>query len=252
MTKKAINLLRYVFWGFVLDVLLRFVYSSAMQYYPDIAEQFDAWTLCGLGYALPCLFHVKYLAIYGLAKALAQFDGIELPPPPECVTRIHSSTTLWRTFDRGLHLWLTNYIYKPLVGNQWTMFRRSVAAAVCFGCVCLWHGFNLAVVTWCALNFVCIVVEMVGGVIEQRTIKSWSRDNRIRMKCLVAAPWFAIMIISNIFFLSNWELGCVFVQRTLLTMPTALVVTAIMFCGCRTSIRWSEASREKAACTAGL
>jgi len=103
----AANLLRYVFWGFVLEILLHFVYSSSMQYYPEVAENLDGWTLCGLGYALPVLFHIKYLAIYGIANSLAALDNVKLPPPPECVSRIHSNTHLWRTFDRGLHLWLT-------------------------------------------------------------------------------------------------------------------------------------------------
>lgn len=101
------SLLRYVFWGFVLEVCLHFIYSSAFQYSPETASKFGTWTLAGLGYALPCVFHLKYLTIYGLAKALAEIDGILLPPPPKCVTRIHLCTHLWREFDRGLHLWLT-------------------------------------------------------------------------------------------------------------------------------------------------
>lgn len=110
---------RYMFWAFVLELSLHYIYCSAVQYYPEVAERFDGWTLCGLGYALPCLFHLKYLVIYGFVQVLGQADGIDLPPPPKCITRIHSSTYLWRTFDRGLHLWLSRYHLLLLISHRY-------------------------------------------------------------------------------------------------------------------------------------
>jgi D-alanyl-lipoteichoic acid acyltransferase DltB (MBOAT superfamily) len=103
----AKQLIRYAFWTLILEVMLHFVYSSSIQYYPEISDMFDIWTLCGLGFALPLIFFIKYFIIYGSVAAIAMIDGFHLPPPPKCISRIHSCSYLWRTFDRGLHLWLT-------------------------------------------------------------------------------------------------------------------------------------------------
>lgn len=97
---------KYCIWIFVFEVSLHYLYTTALQYYPTLLYPLDAWTLSGFGYSLPCLFFVKYFIIYGLANTLAELDQMQIPGPPKCVTRIHSSSLLWRYFDRGLYFWL--------------------------------------------------------------------------------------------------------------------------------------------------
>lgn len=104
-----IKLARFIFWAIIYEIMIHFLYSSSVQYHPTLTGHFDSWTLCGLGYCLPCLFHVKYFVLYGFAWALSDMDAIEIPRPPKCVTRIHLSSWMWRYFDRGLHLWLSKY-----------------------------------------------------------------------------------------------------------------------------------------------
>ncbi|XP_074600317.1 protein-cysteine N-palmitoyltransferase Rasp isoform X2 [Brevipalpus obovatus] len=149
-------------YAILYEVLTHYLFSSAVQFYPELTNMFDSWTLCGLGYCLPVLFHIKYYVLYGTAKALAEFDEIKIPPPPKCVSRIHSSTYLWRHFDRGLHLWLSRYFYKPIVLKYPSLFMNVLATFVSFFCVCLWHGMDKTIIAWCCLNFFCVVFEKVG------------------------------------------------------------------------------------------
>ena len=100
------SILKYIFWIFVLEICLHYFYTTALQYYPSLLYSLDAWTLTGFGYSLPCLFYIKYFIIYGLAHTFAKLDQIQIPTQPKCVTRIHSSSLLWRYFDRGLYVWL--------------------------------------------------------------------------------------------------------------------------------------------------
>jgi hypothetical protein len=54
-----------------------------------------------------------------------------------------------------------------------------------------------------------------------------------RLAKLVSAPFFAIMIISNIYFLSNIETGNYFFKRMLFVGPTPLLpLLVVMYCGC--------------------
>jgi len=106
LIESLILFLRYLGWTLVFELFLHYLYPSSIQYYPFLCDKFDSWSLCGFGYSLSCLFHLKYFILYGTAGALAKMDGINLPLPPKCVTRMHLSSYLWRYFDRGLHLWL--------------------------------------------------------------------------------------------------------------------------------------------------
>lgn len=102
-----VKLTRFLFWAIIYEIMVHFLYSSSVQYHPKLTIYLDTWALCGLGYCLPCLFHVKYFVLYGFAWAMADLEGIQMPSPPKCVTRIHLSSWMWRYFDPGLHLWLT-------------------------------------------------------------------------------------------------------------------------------------------------
>ena len=64
-----------------------------------------------------------------------------------------------------------------------------------------------------------------------------SAENRTRLNALVSAPFFATMIISNIYFLSSVEVGSFFFSRMMFKWPVpALPLLAIMYCGCYYSI----------------
>ncbi|RWS15907.1 protein-cysteine N-palmitoyltransferase HHAT-like protein, partial [Dinothrombium tinctorium] len=170
MRRSLLNIARYLFWALILDMLLHFVYSSSVYYNFHILSSFNAWELSGFGYALPCLFYLKYLVIYGFVGAIAAADGISMPSPPKCITRIHLCSYLWRHFDRGLHLWLLKYFYKPVINGQWTFLRRVFGTAVCFACVGLWHGIDTAIIVWCLLSFMGVIIENFGSILEDLNI----------------------------------------------------------------------------------
>lgn len=78
------------------EIMLHFLYSSCIQYYPDVAQEFDSWSWCGLAYSLSVMFYLKYFIIYSMAGSISSFENIELPPPPKCISCIHLSSYLWR------------------------------------------------------------------------------------------------------------------------------------------------------------
>ncbi|CAG2164662.1 unnamed protein product [Oppiella nova] len=236
------QLLRFTFWSFVFELMLHLVFSQSIQFYPELTQMLSVWSLCGLGFALPLMFFVKYFIIYGSVATIAAIDGFRMPVPPKCISRIHSCVYLWRTFDRGLHLWLTNYFYKPIIGTQWNPMRKVFAGFVCFLCICLWHGMDRAVVVWTSLNFFGVSAEIIAKSIHSSNHWSFvtsnlSSEGNTRLNALIACPFFAIAYASNIFFLSNWDVGYYFVKTLLLSFPTPLLPTLlVMYFGCHVSI----------------
>ncbi|CAG2118855.1 unnamed protein product, partial [Medioppia subpectinata] len=228
------QVLRFTFWSFVFELMLHLVFSTSIQFYPELTQMLSIWSLCGLGFALPLMFFVKYFIIYGSVATIAAIDGFEMPAPPKCISRIHSCVYLWRTFDRGLHLWLTNYFYKPIIGSQWNPMRKVFAGFVCFLCIALWHGMDRAVVIWTSLNFFGVSAEIIAKSVQSSNVWITSVQCKLsdtaneRLNALIASPFFAIAYVSNIFFLSNWEVGYQFVQQILFTFPTPLLPTLLI------------------------
>lgn len=139
------------------------------------------------------------------------------------------------------------------------------AAALSFGCVCLWHGLDMAIIAWCIMNFMGISIEMLAHMFDKRYSHHYqvscyaskrtvslivlilqpyvSESGESILRAAAAAPFFAIMIISNIYFLSNWELGCLFLKRIIFTLQRPFWATMlVMFTGCRVSMYFMDKS----------
>lgn len=243
-----IQLLRYIFAYIIVEFLLHFLYSSAMQFYPGFLYGLNSWTLCGLGYSLPVLFYLKYVVIYGLAGLFAQVEQFNFPPPPKCISRIHLSSYQWRYFDRGLHLWLSEYIYYPIVGlGKKKIIFKVFGCFLCFAFVCIWHGMGKSICIWSILSFLGVILEKFSYQISSKIFQKIEVTNPLVYKFIRAffgTFAFMLMCISCMFFLSNYEVGMYFVNKIIFGYPVPFIPTfIIMFCGCQVSIdvqNWEE------------
>ena len=261
VTNLMMKITKLVFYTLFLEILLHLIHTQALStlFFPSsssgvisVGKGMTGWTFCGLGYTLTCLFYLKYYILYGAAQSLSRFNDINLPDPPQCVSRTCQSTILWRTFDRGLYSWLVQYFYRPIVsfaGDDRTLWsnkqycdkisfpekmflkiKQIAASFLCFACVCLWHRGIDHIIVWCCINLASVVIERFLN-------DSDFMKRHMAMKSVVSAPLFAIMIISNIFFLSNYHLGEEFIRRIFLSPSFSLFVPLmfIMFAGCYVS-----------------
>ena len=252
--------LKLVFYTLLLETLVHLIHTHALTLMTSsnvdgrpstsIWSRMTGWTFCGLGYTLTCLFYLKYFILYGFSECLSYTNGISLPQPPQCVSHTCQSTSLWRNFDRGLYSWLIHYFYRPILSfdrnNLWTKdmslpqliflkVKQIAGAFVSFSVVCLFHRGIDHIIVWCFINFASVVVERL---INESDFLS----KRIGLKSLISAPLFAIMIISNIFFLSNYHLGKAFVDRIFLhpSIDLFIPVMTVMFAGCYVSFHLEE------------
>ncbi|KAK8767306.1 hypothetical protein V5799_005911 [Amblyomma americanum] len=229
---------------FLLEALLHWFYSSALAYYPDLVEEMDDPSLLGLGICLTVLFFLKYRILYGLGSSVAGLEGLDLPAPPKCVSRIHLCSYLWRHFDRGLYVWIQRYIYRPIAAHGgWSLKHRLMGAAASFAFVCTWHGMDRAVVVWCTLNFLGISTELLTGLVRKQETwqsieKAYFTGAQLQfLRAAVSTPHFLFSMFSCMFFLSNVDIGLIFLRRVIFGYPVPLVPTLlVMYCGCHVSI----------------
>lgn len=238
------QVVRYCLWTAVTDISLYFFYQQALTLHPDLVSKLSLWALCGMGYAMGQFFQLKYVVMYGWSSFLAKLDGVDAPPHPKCIGRIHLYSDMWRYFDHGLYLFMQRYIYRPVLGLQTGLLQRLLSSAVCFSFVYVWHGTLDFVMIWSAMNFAGITAEGVARAVGRNpTYRAWeqawlSPQMARRLHALLAAPLLMMSSLSNFYFFTGVQVGHIFVRRVVveswpLGCPT---VVFFLYCCSQTSI----------------
>lgn len=100
------DITKVFFWFLILELSNHFLYFVNIRYSPQILDQFNIISLFGYGCLIGQHFHVKYVVLYGFSCAFAKLDGMETPPRPICIARVHKYSDMWKHFDSGLHEFL--------------------------------------------------------------------------------------------------------------------------------------------------
>ncbi|XP_071579104.1 protein-cysteine N-palmitoyltransferase HHAT isoform X2 [Temnothorax nylanderi] len=239
-----LNLVRYMFWLYVTELLLHFIYINAIQYHSQVVQNLNSWALYGLGYCMGQFFLNKYVVIYGTCSSLCYLDNIKAPSQPKCIARIHLYSDMWKHFDRGLYKFLIRYIYVPIQKSQkYRYFGKLFASFSCFTFVFIWHGIQMNIFIWTLLNFIGIVIEDIGVSIgkskQYHKIQNMylSSRNTKRLHCMLASPLLAISAISNFYFLGGREIGNIFTENILYGSWKSLsILLFFLYCCCHVSV----------------
>nr|XP_034190018.1 protein-cysteine N-palmitoyltransferase Rasp isoform X1 [Osmia lignaria] len=212
------RIIKYIFWIEFTNLCLHFLYFNVMQYHPEVVEIVNPWALYGLGYCMGQFFLMKYVVVYGLNHTLCAIDNIKAPSQPKCIARIHLYSDMWKYFDKGLYKFLIRYIYVPLLKSN---YNKLFASFLCFTFVFVWHGMQINIFIWAALNFIGLNIESVMKSFGRQKYylsikkKYLSQINARRFDCILASPLLAVSVISNFYFFAGEEIGNIYVYRLL-------------------------------------
>ncbi|XP_067205937.1 protein-cysteine N-palmitoyltransferase HHAT isoform X2 [Linepithema humile] len=238
----TINLIRYMFWLYLTELLLHFIYVNAVQYHPQVVRNLNPWALYGFGYCMGQFFLNKYVVIYGTCSTLCNLDDMKAPPQPKCIARIYLYSDMWKYFDRGLYKFLVKYIYIPTRRSDGG-FGKLFSSFLCFTFVLIWHGMQTSIFIWALLNFIGVTIEDIGVSISkteqyhkiQNTYLS-SRNSK-RLHCILASPLLAMSAISNFYFFGGQEIGNIFLRNVLYGSWKALFILLLfLYCACQVSL----------------
>ncbi|KAH0563937.1 protein-cysteine N-palmitoyltransferase Rasp-like [Cotesia glomerata] len=212
------NLLRYTFWLLVTELMMHFLYTSALKSYPERVGALNAWAFYGFGYSMGQYFCNKYIVVYGLAGEFSRADDIDAPPPPKCIGRVHLYSEMWKHFDRGLYQFLVKYIYGPIAQYNFPL-KKFFASFLTFSFIYVWHGLAQYVFIWSLLNFIGITIESIARYIGTSSVYNYylnkylSPKNARRFHCLIASPLLSMSAISNFYFFGGMAIGNLFTFR---------------------------------------
>ena len=212
-------------------------YQASLKYYTAILNDFDAWTLSGLGFATGSFFHLKYVIFYGIPGVFAKEDGISnAPDHPKCIARIHLYSDMWRYFDVGLYDFLKHHMYVPLTKTlPKGMVCKFLSSGIVFTFIYLWHGVVNSVMYWSLYNFFSVTMEAIGkGIGSHPTYQSLENSiltpqGKRRFHAILGAPLFTCSVIANYFFLLGITPATLIFKRTFSSDSWSTVTPVVMF-----------------------
>ncbi|KAL0110442.1 hypothetical protein PUN28_013809 [Cardiocondyla obscurior] len=238
----TLQLVRYMFWLYLTELILHFIYINAMQYHLQVVQNLNSWALYGLGYCMGQFFFNKYFVIYGTCSNLCYLDNIKAPSQPKCIARVHLYSDMWKYFDRGLYKFLIRYIYVPIQTSK-GYIGKLFASFLCFTFIFIWHGIQINIFIWTLLNYIGIVIEdisiAIGKSKQYRKMQNTylSSRNTKRLHCMLASPLLAMSAISNFYFLGGQEIGNIFIQNMLHgSWKSLFILLFFLYCCCQVSL----------------
>lgn len=91
---------------------------------------------------------------------------------------------------------------------------------ITFAFIYVWHGYFLAILAWSALNVLGILLEQASKAFQRSSgYQRWvthrvSSNNVLRIEAILGTHLLILAVISNFFFLANYEVGVLFLRRT--------------------------------------
>jgi len=171
-------------------------------------------------------FSNKYMVMYGLPATFSTSIGRFCPGGPHNVSTRSTFRDMWQLFDKGLHLFLKNFVYLPIVSSTGSALLGSILS---FFTVFYWHGANETCAYWALNNWLGVSVERQLYLYSKHTELTWPKS---RLILLGQAVLFGLLINSNVIYLFEWEVTLRLVQRLYLeNLYFTLYAHLVLYCG---------------------
>eukprot|EP00057_Strongylocentrotus_purpuratus_P031532 XP_784908.3 PREDICTED: protein-cysteine N-palmitoyltransferase HHAT [Strongylocentrotus purpuratus] len=225
--------LRPILCAVYLEFIHHYFYFSSFMLLPQYLQTLPLPALFALGEWCTIIFQIQYMVYYGLAKAMAIFDGVLTPGLPACMQTLLTATHGWRYFDRGEYQFILRNIYIPFGGSQHGGLRQYLALMISYCFTCFWHGFNYHIIVMVLMFWVLVQWEAFSPIIArkvgvQKMVEKLSPLTRRRLDCALTGGKYPLLVLAMIFFINNIEVGKIFVYRVLGAQGALWVIAGLL------------------------
>ena len=146
--------------------------------------------------AFAIVIYADFSGYSDLSIAIALLLGFRTPKNFDRPYLASSISEFWRRWHISFSTWLRDYIYFPLGGSRYSLFRTSFALILTMIIAGLWHGLRLTFLVWGLLQGMLLAIEKI--VIEHTKVK---KMNLIGKEAIVEKKGFKwdILLIIRVF-----------------------------------------------------
>ncbi|KAH6927032.1 hypothetical protein HPB50_025347 [Hyalomma asiaticum] len=225
-----------------MEGLLRLAYVRSAALSPRWLQAQSGWTLAGIVYFSALQFYLEYNFAYGIPSLFFWLDGVyeRHDLRPRCTARIHTAANTWR------------YIYKALIADHWTAWRRFLGTSASFAFVLLWHTTQHHMVVWVVTNYVLVMAEMLcAGLATTAPVKAWRATRHGPLaETVLKGALSALNLVgaygSSFFFLTDYDIARRVLGKLLVFPYPLLPVLLALYCNAQVAMdifEWESARR---------
>lgn len=114
------------------------------------------------------------------------------------------------------------YVYSRFQTKSSSGLRRLLSMFVTFAFIYVWHGYFMAIFVWSMLNVTGMLLEQLvrklqrSNIYQEWIIKKFSANAVNRIDAAIGTHLLILAVISNFFFLANYEVGILFLKKAYL------------------------------------
>ncbi|XP_040571474.1 protein-cysteine N-palmitoyltransferase Rasp [Lepeophtheirus salmonis] len=241
-----LSVVRYIFWWGMSEAMIRTFFNGKMGQKPEYLLKTSPWLLCGIAYMSGQFFMLKYVVFYGMTRPFGLEDGIDdYPEHPKCIARIYSYSAMWRHFDRGLYWFIRDYIYRPIIREEYrnSLLWKFISSLISFSFVFIYHGTYKVIFIWSIMNLIAVSIESLGKWIS-KSVKyrqlldaTLSPRGQRRFYCICMTPLLLFSFLSNIYFFIGLKPGHIYISRILsMSIKHQMVLVFVLYSGIQSSV----------------
>ncbi len=166
----------------------------------DTMSSADAW-LATFAYCFQIYF--DFAGYSDMAIGLGLMMGFKFPENFNFPYLSKSITEFWKRWHMTLGLWMRDYLYIPLGGNQKSSYRTYLNLGLVFFISGFWHGANWNFIVWGLYHGCFLILErlFLGALLKK--IPDFLR----------VAYTFFVVLISWVFFSMDLDAAFIFLQK---------------------------------------
>ncbi len=179
----------------------------------SLPEQYSSVDLILASLAYSCLIYVDFSGYSDLANATSSLLGFK---PIQNFNMPYQSLNLrefWRRWHISLSECLRDYLYIPLGGNKYGIFRKDLNLFLTMLIGGFWHGAGLNFIFWGAIHGIGLIINHLWQDLIKKLNLNISQSFRFLPQFLSWVITFIFLTFSWIFFnTSTWETALRFIQ----------------------------------------
>merc|ERR1712062_430409 len=222
--------------GLFIEFYLHIFPFSSVAFDGHTRRQMSLTAIAGVVLAAVQHFSNKYSVMYGIPASLSTSIGYYCPPGPHNVSTRTTFREMWQLFDKGLHLFLKNFIYIPIATSNWgpKWICSIIGSISAYFTVYYWHGATETCMWWAVTNWLGIITEqqVYRYSISSFHVSSSNRFIKDRLLILTKAIIFGALINTNLIYLFQVDSSYQIISR-LYTESILFTLTAhfVLYCG---------------------
>ncbi len=142
-------------------IISDYIYTHFVEAIFDAPSQYTGIECLFATYGYALVIYCDFSGYADMAIGMARWMGFKIPANFDSPYQSKSITEFWRRWHISLSAWLKDYVYIPLGGNKYGVYRQYFNLIVTMLIGGFWHGASWNFIVWGALHGCALALDKI-------------------------------------------------------------------------------------------